>query len=755
MAEIASAYVSLIPSMRGAAGKIDKEISPGIAAAGKKSGLSFGKLFAAGAALGLGAKAFSFLGDSLEEGREANKVSALVANAIKATGGAANVTADQVDRLATSISKKTGIDDEQIATASSLILTFKNVANEGRGVNAIFDRTTKAAVDLSAAGFGSVDGAAKQLGKALNDPIKGMSALSRSGVTFTAGQQTQIKALVETGNLLKAQKIILGEVNSQVGGAAAATATASDKAAVAAGNLKEQIGVALIPVVDSLAGTFTNRIIPAVSGFITGMTSGTGAGGKFAATFSAVTTVLGKVATFINNNRTAVGTFVGIIGTVIVITKAWAIAQAALNFVMTANPIGIVVVAIAALAGGLVYAYKKSETFRKIVDGAFAGIKVTAIAVSSFLTTKVPAAFKVVTGAATSAYNWVKSNWPLILAILTGPFGVAALAIIKNWDSIKAGGVAVIDFIKSIPSKITAIFSGAGTLLYNAGTQLMSGLAAGIRNKINDAINEVQAGLAKIKGMLPGSPIKWGPLKNWNNGGAGKRLMDLVARGITDGGKGPLKAAEEAFGKIEGALEKSRDNLQGILDGLKSDFASLADSVSSAFVGDLFGVTATEAVPAAEGVAAVAGKTVGQNFIDNLLSKKANLQGLLTSFKTLTGWGLDPGFLSQLFASGNGALITELAGMGQAGAVSTAGLFGEVVDLGAQLGNAVAQNDPVASAIATTNTKLDEVTGQLKFLNANIDKKLGEAVKKGAREGTREGNDDRNKDAKQRGKAGR
>src|SRR5690606_34628428 len=128
---------------------------------------------------------------------------------IKSTGGAAKVSADQVGSLATAISNKSGMDDEAIQSGANLLLTFKNVRNEaGKGAN-IFDRATQAATDLSAAGFGDMAGQSKMLGKALNDPIKGISALSRSGVTFTEGQKDQIKTMVESGDLLGAQKLML------------------------------------------------------------------------------------------------------------------------------------------------------------------------------------------------------------------------------------------------------------------------------------------------------------------------------------------------------------------------------------------------------------------------------------------------------------------------------------------------------------------------------------------------------------------
>lgn len=149
-------------------------------------------------------------------------VAAQTEAALKSTGGVANVTAKHVDELARSVSAYSGQDDEAVQAAENLLLTFKAVRNEvGKG-NQIFDRATRAAVDLSQAGFGSLSTNAKQLGKVLNDPVKGMTALTRAGVTFTAEQRKQIKSLAESGKLLEAQKLVLREVESQVGGSARA-----------------------------------------------------------------------------------------------------------------------------------------------------------------------------------------------------------------------------------------------------------------------------------------------------------------------------------------------------------------------------------------------------------------------------------------------------------------------------------------------------------------------------------------------------
>src|SRR5262249_41050332 len=121
------------------------------------------------------------------------------------------------------------------------------------------------AADLAAAGFGDLSGNAVKLGKALQDPIKYTGALARTGVTFTAAQKEQIAALQKSGDLLGAQKLVLGQIEQRVGGTAEATATASQKMATAFGETQEQLGGKLLPVVNLVAGAFTkysNILIP-------------------------------------------------------------------------------------------------------------------------------------------------------------------------------------------------------------------------------------------------------------------------------------------------------------------------------------------------------------------------------------------------------------------------------------------------------------------------------------------------------------
>jgi len=305
MAGISQQFIDVLPEMSGfapqlrrgldtAKSRADFQISPtvdtkkmlsgvgrGAMNAGKTGGKLFGDTFKGavgkialgtflGNALTGGVKAGmsglkKLLSDSFAEAAESIEVGKKTEQLIKTTGKAANLSAAQVGKLAESISAKTAVDDEAIQSGANLLLTFKMVRNEvGKGNN-VFDRATQAAVDLAATGFGSIEGNSKMLGKALQDPLKGLAALSKAGVTFTEGQKKQIKAMVESGDLLGAQKIILDELEGQVGGVAAASASNVKKMQVSWGNLKEQLGTALMPAFESLAGVINKHVFPAMS----------------------------------------------------------------------------------------------------------------------------------------------------------------------------------------------------------------------------------------------------------------------------------------------------------------------------------------------------------------------------------------------------------------------------------------------------------------------------------------------------------
>lgn len=177
---------------------------------------------AAAASAVVAAAGVAFAKVGIDEALEQEKVAARTANVIKTTGGAAKVTAGHVADLAGALQEATGSADDQIQAGANLILTFKNIRNEAGKGNDVFDQTVAIANDMSVALGTDMEQSSMQLGKALNDPIRGLTQLRRVGVSFTEQQSEQIKAMVESGDVLGAQKIMLKELESQFGGAAKA-----------------------------------------------------------------------------------------------------------------------------------------------------------------------------------------------------------------------------------------------------------------------------------------------------------------------------------------------------------------------------------------------------------------------------------------------------------------------------------------------------------------------------------------------------
>lgn len=204
-------------------------------------------------------KILDFFTTSIAEGRESNRVAAQTEAVIRSTGGAAKVTTRQVSDLATAISNKTGKDDEAIQAGANMILTFTGIKNAAGKNNDIFNQTVQVTEDMTAAMNGGVitqenmRKTAIAVGKAMNDPIAGLIALRRAGVTFTDQQKEQIKALVQSGDTMSAQKIILAELRKEFGGSAEASATAAEKLRVRWGNFQEAVGNKLIPIIDKAA----------------------------------------------------------------------------------------------------------------------------------------------------------------------------------------------------------------------------------------------------------------------------------------------------------------------------------------------------------------------------------------------------------------------------------------------------------------------------------------------------------------------
>lgn len=183
-----------------------------------------------------------------------------IAKSMNIFGDQTQAVADRLKEYAEANELTVAVDAEVIKATQAKLLTFKELAQTADSAGGSFDRATKAAIDLAAAGFGQAETNAVQLGKALNDPIKGITALTRSGITFTKEEREKIKALTESGKVLEAQNMILSAIETQVGGTAEATANASDKMKLAFDNVKETVGAALVPAFN----TFSEALLPFV-----------------------------------------------------------------------------------------------------------------------------------------------------------------------------------------------------------------------------------------------------------------------------------------------------------------------------------------------------------------------------------------------------------------------------------------------------------------------------------------------------------
>jgi hypothetical protein len=203
-------------------------------------------------------------------------------------------------------------------------------------------------------------------------------------------------------------------------------------------------------------------------------------------------------------------------------------AKVALAWVIAMGPIALVIAAVVAL---VVVIVKNWDTIKNATVAAWN-------ATVGFVKGAWDKIKSAVSTAISAVVGFIKAHWGLLVSIIGGPLAAVVVLVIKHWDKIKSvvstGVTKVIDTVKALPGKIKGFFADAGNWLLNAGKEIITGLIRGITSKISaigDAMGKVAS---KIKGFLPGSPVREGPLRSWNNGGAGKRLVGLLADGLSD-----------------------------------------------------------------------------------------------------------------------------------------------------------------------------------------------------------------------------
>ena len=183
-------------------------------------------------------------------------------NVLRSTGGAVGFTSSQIQEMTLEMENLTGVAQTTLNDVGALLLTFTQITGEG------FEPALSAVVDMTAgmnAGRITQEGlksSAIQLGKALNDPILGLTALSRVGVRFSGVQRRLLRAFQNTGKIAKAQAIIMDEVNEEFGkqGEIDGYTKSILKLQTAMGNLSKDIGEDLTPEIQELVEGLTEFI---------------------------------------------------------------------------------------------------------------------------------------------------------------------------------------------------------------------------------------------------------------------------------------------------------------------------------------------------------------------------------------------------------------------------------------------------------------------------------------------------------------
>lgn len=630
---IAEAYVQIVPRIDGVASGISNELSGTMTAAGVAGATGFGGGFknAIGPALILGGvtalagfakSAFT----AAQESVVANARIEQIATSMGVFGTETDAVTERLDTYSNRVMKMTGVDDESIKVIQAKLLTFKELALTADDTGGAFDRATEAAIDLAAAGFGTAESNAIQLGKALNDPIKGITALARSGVTFTEVEKAKIETLVESGKILDAQNIVLAAIETQVGGTAAATVTGTQLMSVAFGEVKEAIGGLFQGSVDGIAKEFAQNVLFPLSEGITKMKEifeVDGIGGVLA--------FLGELRTKLFDTITAAlpGIIDAIVAFIPILITNWAnMIISLINALVAALPqlidaavqlftglVDALVTVIPIILTALTEAIPKIiealiEALPKIIEGAialFKGLVDGLVEVLPILIKAVIDLIPILVDALISVLpDFIKGAIELFLGIVSGlikalPDIIEAIidaipllidAIVDNLPLLIDGAIdlflGIIDgliialpeiidaIIEALPKLIQAIIDAIPKFI-DAGIQLIGGLITGIIDAIPKLIGAIVEGIGKaIEAGKEALGIN-SPSRVFME--MGTNVMSGLSEGIEDNSKMPISAINKVSKQLSIAGEGSI--VHGLMPSLVSPQSSLAAGQAS------------------------------------------------------------------------------------------------------------------------------------------------------------------------------
>ncbi len=557
--------------------------------------------------------------DSVGEAVEAQNVQAQLGAVLESTGGKAGVTADMANNLATALSQTTRFGDETVLTGENMLLTFTNIGSE------VFPMATSTMLDMSQALGQDVTQSAMQLGKALNDPVQGMTALKRVGVSFTDSQVEMVKQMVASGDVMGAQKLILNELATEFGGSAtAAGATFAGQMDILKnniGNVKEGIGTALLPILMTLASVLGPIVVAAFQGLADFITANV---------IPAIGTIVGWV-------QQGIGIFQGLAGAVDGTTLAssgfgalWQGLQPVIGAVLTAlqttfqSVFDIITLVIQTVATTIQARWTEIST---ATTGTWNAILAAVQTVVNAVSTVVQAVFGVIKTFleqhGTDIMNTLITAWNTIMSIVqtvaqiigtvvSAVFGAIASFLQSHGDQIQTILSAAWNLIKGVIETVLGVikgiveavlqaiqgnWSGAWETVKATADRLWQGIKSLIENVLNLLLAFFGTNLEQVKAKFEAA---WNAVKAkaegiWNgirdfltnlwNGIKG--TAETVWNGITTNITTPIqtleRSIEDTWNRIkQGAIDKWEalkkavsDIVSGLISGITGMFSGL------------------------------------------------------------------------------------------------------------------------------------------------------------------------------------
>lgn len=502
---LATAYVTLTPTTEGIQGAIGKAFAGAdIEAdnAGQKSG---GKFSAAiGGALKKGVKlvgvaAGGTLATALFKGW--GRLSAIEDAQAKLAGlGNSTKTVQKIMDNALKSVKGTafGLDEAATVAASAVAAGIKPGKDLQKTLSLVADAATIGGSSMTEMGgiFNKVAASNKVQGDTINQlnergiPIVQMLAKTM-GVTADQVTDLASKGKIDFATFRKAME-------SGLGGAAQKSGKTTSGAFKNMGAALSRFGAQLLTDVYPIAKT----VFGSVTGLLDNMGGAIKSIGGFFKEHTTIVKILGIAMLALTGFLIAykVAQVAAGVATKIVTaaTKAWAVGQWLLNAALSANPIGLIVLAIAALVAGLIWAWNSSETFRNIVIGAFDVVKAY---IGAWVT--------VIVALFTGVWNFITGTVQVVGSVITSVFSAVGAFIAGVWNGVVAAASGAWGAVQSIWSGITGFFSGLMSGVANVFSSAWKGIvsiASSILGGIKDAVGgAINTAISVVKGVINGA----------------------------------------------------------------------------------------------------------------------------------------------------------------------------------------------------------------------------------------------------------